>query len=700
MKTTSLYIASLKPESGKLLVTMGMMALLSQRVERLGFFRPVINEQDGPDNDIELIRSRYCPEMAYEDCYGFEAEEVKSLVSQGRSQELYKKLVSQLSELQKRHDFVLCEGVSSSGFLSFFDMDINLEIAKNLGCPFVPVISAVGLDSRGVQEEVEISKETVQAAGCAHFATFVNRLSVGSYNSLEPHELHLNATPPVFLLPEEEELSKPTLADIQKGLGSTAILALPEDLHRPVRQFKIATMTVEHFLGYIRDGDLIIVGGDRSDILLASVATLSSPNYPAIAGVLLTGGFKPGTNAMRILEGLDLPVPVLSVDQDTYSATKAAEAIPAIIRPDNQRKISLGLGLFDRHVDRQTIFKRADISVSTVVTPIMFEHGLFERAKAQRMTIVLPEATDDRILRATEILLSREVVDIILLGKEQEVRAQASSLGLRIEAATIIDPATSDYRDDYIDTLYQLRQHKGLTEELAADLLLDVSYFATMMVHNGQADGMVSGAIHTTGDTIRPALQIIKTCPGISVVSSVFIMCLDTKVLVYGDCAVNPDPSAEQLAEIAISSADTAAMFGVEPKVALLSYSTGSSGKGKDVDKVREATALARQKRPELLLEGPIQYDAAISPEVAKTKLPDSKVAGQATVFIFPDLNTGNNTYKAVQRSSGAVAIGPILQGLKKPVNDLSRGCLVADIVNTVAITAVQAQGMGCEITK
>ncbi len=694
MKTTSLYIASMEPAAGKLLVTMGLMELLSRNIERLGFFRPVIDETLESDNDINLIKGKYCPDMQYKDCYGFKADEAKTMVSEGRIKEFYEALVVKLSNLKQKFDFVLCEGLNSSGFLSSFDIDINLELAKHLACPFIGVISGVGLDAREIHEEIKISKDTIATAGCTHFATFVNRLSIGAHNSLELDDLHLTMTPPVFLLPEEYELDKPTLADMQRGLNSDIILGSKEDLYRPVKQFKIATMTVEHFLNYIQDGDMIIVGGDRADILLASVSTLSSPNYPNISGILLTGGFTPKKNMLRLLEGMEVPVPILSVPQGTYVATKRAEAIPVVITPDNKRKIARGIGLFETYINTETLIKQMAISVSTSVTPIMFEHGLFARAKNNRMHIVLPEASDDRILRATDILLSRNVVDITLLGNPVEIHNACAILGLNLSGATIIDPSKSDKLDDYTNTLFELRQHKGLTLEAAADAMQDVSYFATMMVHKGDADGMVSGAIHTTGDTIRPALQIIKTAPGISVVSSVFIMCLDTKVLVYGDCAVNPDPSAEQLSEIGISSAETAKMFGVEPRIAMLSYSTGGSGTGKDVDKVREATSIAQEKRPDLLIEGPIQYDAAISPDVAKTKLPDSKVAGRATVFIFPDLNTGNNTYKAVQRSSGAVAIGPVLQGLNKPVNDLSRGCLVADIVNTVAITAVQAQGL------
>jgi phosphate acetyltransferase len=305
---------------------------------------------------------------------------------------------------------------------------------------------------------------------------------------------------------------------------------------------------------------------------------------------------------------------------------------------------------------------------------------------------VLPEGSEERILRAAEILIRRDVADLILLGNSQEISQKISFLGLHLHQVDIIDPMNSELTERFAGIYVELRRHKGMTVERARDTVTDVSYFGTMMVYDGLADGMVSGAIHTTGETIRPAFEIIRTRPGVSIVSSVFLMCLPDKVLIYGDCAVNPNPDAEDLADIAITSSGTAAAFGIEPRVAMLSYSTGASGKGADVEKVREAVRIARARRPDLKLEGPIQYDAAVDASVARSKLPDSEVAGHATVFIFPDLNTGNNTYKAVQRSAGAVAIGPVLQGLNKPVNDLSRGCTVTDIVNTVTITAIQAQ--------
>ena len=321
----------------------------------------------------------------------------------------------------------------------------------------------------------------------------------------------------------------------------------------------------------------------------------------------------------------------------------------------------------------------------------MFEYSLFERARQHIRHIVLPEGPEERILQASEVLNARNVVNISLIGKPEKVKEKAAILGVDLDGIDIIDHVNSPLLDDFIQEFYELRKHKGVTMDAARDAMLDENYFGVMMVYKGLADGMVSGAIHTTADVLRPAFQIIKTRPGVQIASSVFFMCMPTRVLVFGDCAVNPDPDAQELAAIAISSADTAATFGIVPRVAILSYSTGTSGKGEDVEKVRQAVEIAKKLRPDLLIEGPMQYDAAVDPDVAQKKLPGSKVAGRATVFIFPDLNTGNNTYKAVQRSSGAVAIGPVIQGLKRPVNDLSRGCLVEDVVNTVAITAIQA---------
>nr|BFE82907.1 hypothetical protein GCM10020093_055080 [Planobispora longispora] len=408
--------------------------------------------------------------------------------------------------------------------------------------------------------------------------------------------------------------------------------------------------------------------------------------------MVLTLGEEP-TEAVRALTARLAPgMPVLAASDDSFTVATTLAGLEGRLAAENPRKIETALGHFDAHVDTAGLADRIELTRSERVTPMMFEHTLLERARADRRHIVLPEGEEDRILRAADILLRRGIVDLTLLGREEVVRKRVAELGLDLAGAPVVDPLTSPLRDSFAEEYARLRAHKGISMERARDVVTDVNFFGTMMLHTGRVDGMVSGAAHTTAATILPAFQIIKTVPETSIVSSVFFMCLADKVLVYGDCAINPDPDAAQLADIAISSARTAERFGVEPRVAMLSYSTGTSGQGADVDKVREATARVAERAPELLVEGPIQYDAAVDPRVAAAKLPGSQVAGRATVLIFPDLNTGNNTYKAVQRSAGAVAVGPVLQGLRKPVNDLSRGALVTDIVSTVAITAIQAQ--------
>jgi phosphate acetyltransferase len=460
-----------------------------------------------------------------------------------------------------------------------------------------------------------------------------------------------------------------------------------------VRNIKIAAMELPNFLDHLEEGSLVITPGDRSDIILGTLAADRSDSYPPVAGIVLTGNLKPAPQVRRLIEGLrSSPVPVLRAGTDTFATAIEVNNVRPVLTAENKRKIAAAIGLIETSVDVPDLLERAAVARSGRVTPLMFQYELVRRAKQQRKHIVLPEGTEDRILRAAEIVLLRDVCDITLLGDPGEVRQKASSLGLALDRAKIIEPRSSELLAGFAEAYYELRKHKGISRELARDTMADVSYFGTMMVHQGMAAGMVSGSVHTTAHTIRPALEFVKTRQSISVVSSVFFMCLADRVLVYGDCAIVPEPTAQQLADIAISAAGTAAAFGVEPRVAMLSYSTGESGSGPDVDRVREATRIVRERAKDLKIEGPIQYDAAIDQTVAKVKLPGSEVAGRATVFIFPDLSSGNNAYKAVQRAADAVAIGPVLQGLKKPVNDLSRGALVADIVNTIAITAIQAQ--------
>ncbi len=694
MMSDNLYIAAVEPDSGKEIFVLGVMELLSRRIRNIGFFRPVIKSSVEPDNDIQLILSRYNKELLYEDTYGCAHEEAQSMIADGQYNELLKKIVSKYKDLESQCPFVLCEGTDFTGVSSAFEFDFNADVANNLGAPILAVVNGLGKSPDEVIDSVRMARESFGGHGCTLAATAVNRVTADNVESITAELKGLQPEgEPLCVLPEEPTLAKPTVGEIARALNAKILQGEPNELNREVRNFKVAAMNLPNFLDYVVEGALVITPGDRSDVILGGLATAFSETYPNIAGILLTGGLTPEPQVLRLIEGAKkAPTPIISVNTDTYATAMNVSAVRAVITPDNERKIATALGLFESKVDLAALGDRITGVRSNRVTPIMFEYQLIERAKSKRQHIVLPEGGEERILRASEVLLRRQVGDITLLGDEKEIQQKTASLGLNLEGVKIVNPAQSEWLADFAKTYYELRKHKGISEEMAADAMTDVSYFGTMMVHKGIADGMVSGAVHTTAHTIRPSFEIIKTKPGCSIVSSVFLMCLADRVLVYGDCAVNPNPNSEQLADIAISSAETAGMFGVEPRIAMLSYSTGESGKGESVQAVRKATEIARERSLDLMIEGPIQYDAAVDISVAKTKLPESEVAGHATVFIFPDLNTGNNTYKAVQRSANAVAIGPVLQGLNKPVNDLSRGALVTDIVNTVAITAIQAQ--------
>jgi phosphate acetyltransferase len=438
---------------------------------------------------------------------------------------------------------------------------------------------------------------------------------------------------------------------------------------------------------------VVIVPADRSDVLLALVTAQRAQGFPTLAGIILNGGLLPHPAIDKLVKGIRPTLPLIATRHGTYKTAELVSHTRGRVGAGALRKVDTALEIVERYIHGPALVEQMRARVPAAVTPQMFEYRLLDRARADRRHIVLPEGDDDRILLAAGRLLARGIVDLTVLGAGAAVRRRGAELGVDLSDAQVFDADTSGLLDKFAAEYARLRAHKGMTEDRAREVMRDISYFGTMMVHLGVADGMVSGAAHTTAHTIRPSFEIIKTAPGVSTVSSVFLMCLSDRVLAFGDCAVLPNPTTEQLADVAISSAATAAQFGINPKIALLSYSTGSSGAGADVDKVRAATQLVRERRPDLLVEGPIQYDAAVEPSVAASKMPGSPVAGQATVLVFPDLNTGNNTYKAVQRTAGAVAIGPVLQGLAKPVNDLSRGALVDDIVNTVAITAIQAQG-------
>ena len=680
-----MYLTAMGPASGKSIVALGLVELLSRRVSRVGFYRPIV--QADPDNDLELIRSHY--EVPDERIgYAYTAAQRTDVGPANRAG--MGRIVERYKQIESASDFVVVEGTDFTAASSPIELEVNARIAENLALPIVAVVDGHRCSAAEIVERIVIGRDSFGRDAIA--AIIVNRVAPAALEPLDAALAHLDIGDPVWAIAEEPTLRQPSLDQLRKALGAELVAGDPDDLTRPVGAIKVAAMSVPNLLDHVHDDTVFITPGDRADVIITAAMTRSSSAYPGVAGVIVSGGLRPDPRVIALIEAMSggSTIPLLAVDTDTYDTAIAANAVEGAITAGDQRKIDIALGHFEAHVGLEALEQSIEIGRSEVMTPVMFQYELIERAKAARAHIVLPEGADVRILRAADRIRRRQVCDLTLLGNVDAVRERATELGLVLDDVPVIDPLDSDLLDRFGQRYFELRGHKGINLERARDIMTDVSYFGTMMVHEGVVDAMVSGAMHTTAHTIRPSLEFVKTKPGTSIVSSVFLMLLSDRVLVYGDCAINPDPNAEQLADIAISSADTAVMFGIEPRIAMLSYSTGASGTGADVDKVRAATELVRALRPDLKVEGPIQYDAAVDLDVARSKLPDSTVAGSATVFIFPDLNTGNNTYKAVQRSAGAVAVGPVLQGLNKPVNDLSRGATVTDIINTIAITAIQ----------
>ncbi|MBT0994394.1 phosphate acetyltransferase [Cellulomonas sp. DKR-3] len=684
---SSIYVASPEGDTGKSTVALGLVDLLARTVQRVGVFRPVARSTEQRDFVLELLLEHDGVDLPYDECVGTTYDKVHADPEAALSQ-----IVARFHAVERQCDAVVVVGTDYTDVTSPTELAFNARIAANLGAPVVLVVNGNRRTPADIEQVVEVSVGEL-AANHAHVAAIVaNRCATQSVDVVR--RLLQSTEKPAWALPENPLLSAPTLRQLSDAVGGTLISGDPELLGREVLDMLVGAMEIEHLLGRLSDGAVIMTPGDRADILLGLLLAHQADGFPTLAGIILNGGFRPAKTIQRLVDGLGSKLPIIATDLGTFRTASTVASTRGRLTADSQRKVDLALALFERHVDGHALLAALDVAQPDVVTPLMFEYGLLDRARSDRRRIVLPEGNDDRILRAASTLLERGVADLTILGDEAAIRARSAELGLALDGAQVIDPHDPAYVDRFAPEYARLRAHKGMTAERAKEIVPSVSYFGTMMVHLGLADGMVSGALHTTAHTIKPSFEIIKTAPGVDNVSSAFLMCLEDRVLVYADCAVIPDPTAEQLADIAISSAATAVQFGIEPRIAMLSYSTGESGSGADVDKVRAATALVRERRPDLSVEGPIQYDAAVDASVAKTKLPDSAVAGRATVFVFPDLNTGNNTYKAVQRSAGAVAIGPVLQGLRKPVNDLSRGALVQDIVNTVAITAIQAQAL------
>lgn len=686
--SSSIYIASPEGDTGKSTIALGTLHLLAATGGRVGVFRPISRAAAGErDYILDLLMEHDSADLSYEDCIGVTYEQVHS-----DPEATLAEIVDRFHAVEEQCDSVLVIGSDFTDVASPSELSFNARIAANLGTPMVLALKAADRTPDEVLALAELCLAEVRGAHAQAAALIANRcapdLLAEVKSTLETTGL------PAWALPEDPVLVAPTMNELMAALDGELYSGDPELLDREAMSVMVGGMTAEHILERLTDGVAVITPADRSDVLLALVTANAAQGFPKLSGIIMNGGIKPHPMISSLVEGLKPALPIITCEQGTYETARTAALARGRVGVESVRKIDAALTLMEEHVDSESLLEKLRLSAPTVVTPQMFEYQLISRAKSDRKRIVLPEGDDDRVLRAAGRLLRRGVADLTLLGDVDDVRSRAQELGVDLDAAEVIDPTTSDLLERFADSYAELRKHKGMDVARALQVVRDVSYFGTMMVHEGIVDGMVSGAKHTTAHTIRPAFEIIKTLEGVSTVSSVFFMCLADRVLAYGDCAIVPDPTAEQLADIAISSAATAEQFGIETRVALLSYSTGESGSGADVDKVRTATELVRDRAPELLVEGPIQYDAAVEPSVAQSKMPDSKVAGQATVLVFPDLNTGNNTYKAVQRSANAVAIGPVLQGLRKPINDLSRGALVSDIVNTVAITAIQAQAL------
>jgi phosphate acetyltransferase len=706
--SNSIYVTATQRGSGKSTIVLGLINVLERTLGRVGYFKPIcVKGDDGVDPDVQLMKESFGLVQSLEELAPVTIAEVAEALATERYDQLVDTILEAYGRIREESDFVVCEGTDYFGAMASFEFNINADLSKNLGSPILLVANAAGctVDEgpgglRGSQmiKNIIMVKDSFDEKSCEFFGTVINRaeprhaaaLKAAAQEELGEHRIRI-----LGVIPRADMLERPRLEEVAAGLGAT-VIAGHERLSSVAQDILVAAMGLENVLARLSRGGLVLTPGDREDVLVGMAAAYSSPSVANPSGVVLTGGLQPRENVTRLaLDITQSQMPIMTVESDTYETAIKINALKPRLASNQRLRIEVVKGLIERHLDTDPLVTQGIVgSRSRRVTPKQFLHRITELARGDRRRIVLPEGEEERVLRAAQLVLERKLCEVVLLGPEPAVRQRMARLDLEPgPECQVIDPQSSPLREQFARRYVELRApKKTLTIDAALDLMADVSYFGTMMVQEGQADGMVSGSTHTTAHTLRPALEFVKTKEGVAIASSIFFMCLPDSVLVYGDCAVNPSPTAEELADIALASAETARAFEIEPYVAMLSYSTGDSGKGSDVDKVREATRIVKERNPALPVEGPIQYDAAVDPTVAKTKLPKSRVAGAASVFIFPDLNSGNVAYKAVQRSAHAIAVGPVMQGLRKPVNDLSRGCTVVDIVNTIAITAIQAQ--------
>ena len=681
---SSIYISSTQPRSGTLVVAIGLMEMLKGHFKNVAYFRPVVDDGSLCPN-AQFMIEHFGLDMKYEDAIGYELSHYIEAFSNNQEDLITDKITAKIEQLHQKFDFVLIEGYAKESFIDILDIDINLKLASALSSAFVSVINAKDKTTSSIQQEYQITNQALAEHSIFHLCSFITRVS--------DTNLSLGSDAKVYLIAEDSTLDALSISDITQKIPSISTLyATKQSRYRIIKDITITSTNNTHrYLSTLQDSSLVITSSDRVDIVLSTIAIYHSQNHAYISAIVLCGELE--EKSKKLLDSLDIPIVILHSVDDILDVMEQLRGIKPSLHHNDKYKVAIAKALFESAgVDIDDILTSIQSKKTDTLTPSMFRYRLIRVSQQNRQTIILPESNDERILLATQQILQRNLADIILLGNPQEVLSKAKALHIDIAKASILDIQTSPHKQKFANKLYELRKHKGITQQQAYELVCKPNYFGVMMVECGLADGMVCGAVYTTADTIRPALQIIGTQDGVDIVSSLFFMGLSSGVVVYADCAIVVDPNPNELATIAISTAKSAKAFGIEPKVAMLSYSSGDSGKGEDVAKVKEALRLVKQKEPNLVIDGPMQYDSAIDKTVASHKMPNSPVAGEANVFIFPDLNSGNNTYKAVQRSTHTTAIGPILQGLKKPVNDLSRGCSVEDIINTVMVTSILAQ--------
>ncbi|TDT41625.1 phosphate acetyltransferase [Halospina denitrificans] len=700
----NLFVVSTELESGLTSVSMGLVRALDGVGVRVGFYKPIAqtSNRDRMDHSVNYIRAR----TTLDPSDPIPLKQAQERVNQGESGQLMEDIIEGHHNASKGCDVVVVEGLVPDRQESYVQR-LNVEIARNLDAQIILVSAPGERTPKEMAEHLAFSARIFSESSQPEvLGVILNRLNEPANRSLP---LSAANPPPVRgfdwenecdvfrdgrlqligAIPWRQELIAPRVRDVAHELDANMIFKGSLDTRR-VHQLSIVARTIPNMVDSLRPGTLVVTPGDREDIVMA--AALAALSGVPLAGLVLTGGLIPDKRTQNFCKAaLDTGVTVLTTTMDTYSATHCLANMDTSVPIEDTERVEKVMQATAEGIDAEWLRQHLSVDREPRLSPPAFRYLLTQRAREADKRIVLPEGDEPRTLAAAARCQERGLARCVLIGSPKEIHAVAESKGIKLpEGIEIIDP--DEVRDSYIDAMVELRKHKGMKPDMAEALLEDNVMLATLMVALDEMDGLVSGAVHTTANTIRPALQLIKTHEQARIVSSVFFMCLPDQVRVYGDCAVNPDPDAEELADIAIQSADSASTFGITPKVAMVSYSTGDSGTGDDVEKVRKATAIAQKRRPDLIIDGPLQYDAAATESVAKSKAPKSPVAGKATVFVFPDLNTGNTTYKAVQRSANVVSIGPMLQGLRKPVNDLSRGALVDDIVFTIALTAIQAR--------